>query len=151
MKQLVNISVALLLLGFLTLGCKKTCIDDFEKLNNKISNKGGGSGSSCIEGTWYSDACGDPRGVIFNFNADGTGNSSNPDCNGICTPFVINFSYSVSGSTCSLDYDAQQPVIYCTGFDPLSPGSPADESFTFECDGSTLTITDSEKTWSLIR
>lgn len=140
MKQLVNISVALLLLGFLTLGCKKTCIDDFEKLNNKISNKGGGSGSSCIEGTWYSDACGDPQGVVWKFNNAGTGSFSNKDCNGICNPIVFNFSYSVSGSTCSISYDAQQPLVYCTGFEPLAPPSPGDESFTFECTGSTLTV-----------
>lgn len=147
MNKLKYRIAGIFLLVVLFSACQKTCMDDFEKLSEKLAeNGGGGSGNSCLEGTWFSDACGDPQGVVWKFNSGGTGSFSNPDCNGICNPIVFNFSYSVSGSTCSISYDAQQPVVLCTGFDPLSPPSPSDESFEFECSGSTLTVNSSNGT-----
>jgi hypothetical protein len=148
MNKLKYSFVGIFLLVVLISGCKKTCMDDFEKLSEKLGENGGGG---CFSGSWYSDACGDPRGVIWNFNADGTGSSSNPDCNGICGPLVFTFTYNVSGSTCYLDFDAQQPVVYCTGYDPLAPNSPPNSSFTFECDGSSLTVNYNGDSWTMIR
>jgi len=150
MNKLKYSFAGIFLLVVLISGCKKTCMDDFEKLSEKLGENGGGGGG-CFSGSWFSDACGDPRGVIWEFNADGTGSSSNPDCNGICGPLVFTFTYTVSGSTCNLDFDAQQPLVYCTGYDPLAPNSPANSSFTFECDGSSLTVNYNGDSWTMIR
>ncbi len=99
-----------------------------------------GSGSSCINGTWYSPACGDSRGVVWKFNSNGTGSFSNKDCNGICNPIVFTFSYSISGGTCNVTYDAVQPYVTCTGYPDTRPQKPNDESFTFSCSSTQLTV-----------
>ena len=102
---------------------------------------GGGGGTECIHGVWYSPACGDPQGVKWTFNSNGKGSFSNKDCNGICGPMVFKFSYTISGNTCNIHYDAQQPVVSCTGYPDTAPNSPNDEPFTFTCSGTTLTVT----------
>jgi hypothetical protein len=102
---------------------------------------GGGSGVDCIVGTWYDDACGNPTGNVWTFNSNGSGSFSQPDCNGICSNLIFNFTYTISGSTCSINYAAQQPLVYCDGFEPSSPPSPNNESFTFECNETSLTVT----------
>lgn len=107
-------------------------------------NGGGGNsggGGACIEGTWYSSACGDSKGVVWKFGSNGKGSFSNKDCNGICNPIVFSFSYSISGKTCSIKYDAKQAVVKCTGYPDTAPPKPKDESFTFTCDANKLTVT----------
>lgn len=128
--------------GKLNLYFSNTSIYPNSIWESTANNGGGGTGGSdCIVGVWYSEACGNPNGVVWTFNSNGTGSFSNPDCNGICTNIVFNFSYTISGSTCTVDYDAQQPLVYCDGYDPASPQSPNTESFSFECSGNTLTVT----------
>jgi hypothetical protein len=109
------------------------------------NNTGTGSGA-CPVGTWYSTACGDSKGVVWTFRSDKTGSFSNKDCNGVCTPIVFTFKYSISGSTCNIMYDAQQPVVHCTGYQDSSPPKPKDDSFTFSCSGSQLTVTSANGT-----
>jgi hypothetical protein len=99
-----------------------------------------GAGSSCLNGTWTNIACGDPNGVIWTFNSNGTGSFSNKDCNGICSPIVFTFSYSVTGNECNVSYDATQPFVQCTGYPDSRPPKPNDESFTFSCSGNQLTV-----------
>lgn len=102
---------------------------------------GGGGGNKCYEGTWYSNACGDSKGVIWTFNSDMTGSFSNKDCNGICTPMVFTFTYEVSGSTITTIYDDIQPIVKCTGYNDSRPPKPKNNGvFTFECNGSELTV-----------
>lgn len=104
------------------------------------SNTSGGSGG-CPEGTWYSPACGDPHGVIWKFGSDKKGSFSNKDCQGICTPMVFTFTYSMSGTACSITYDAVQPYVKCTGYPDTKPPKPTDADITLSCSGSGLTVT----------
>lgn len=101
---------------------------------------GGGSGDKCYEGTWYSPACGDSKGVIWTLKSDKTGSFSNKDCNGICTPMVFSFTYTVSGNTISVVYDALQPIVKCTGYADSRPPTPKPGSFTYTCDGDKLIV-----------
>lgn len=117
-------------------------------------NNGGGSGGSCIEGTWYSPACGDAHGVVWIFNADGSGSFSNKDCNGICTPFKLKFTYEITGNSCQVIYlpKEQQEEISCTGYAPKRPDVPVKtEPFTFSCTGSELTVTSGNGTNTFTR
>lgn len=105
------------------------------------SGGGGNNGGNCYEGTWYSTACGDSKGVIWKFNSDKTGSFSNKDCNGICTPMVFTFTYSVSGNTITCKYDDIQPIVKCTGYQDSRPPKPSkDGVFTFECQGNKLLV-----------
>lgn len=106
---------------------------------NGGGGNGGGSGH-CIESTWYSAACGDPKGVVWKFNG-GRGSFANKDCNGICTPMTFKFSYTITGNTCNLTYDAVQDYVQCTGYPDTRPPKPKDGSFTFTCSGDKLTVT----------
>ncbi|MEQ1732869.1 MAG: hypothetical protein ABL940_04305 [Bacteroidia bacterium] len=107
------------------------------------SGSGSSSGSSgaCPEGTWKGESCpGVPGSAVLTLNSNKKGSFSNDDCKGICSPAVFTFTYSVSGSTINFMYDAQQPVINCTGYAPASPPAPKNGSATFTCSGNTLTI-----------
>ncbi len=108
--------------------------------NGGGGNGGGGTGGECYQGTWYSNACGDPKGVIWTLNKDMTGSFSNKDCNGICTPIVFTFKYTVSGNTINVSYDATQPIVKCDGYEDSRPPKPKDGSFTFTCSGDKLTV-----------
>lgn len=119
-------------------------MEAFWRVYEGSGNGGGGNsggGGACIEGTWYSSACGDSKGVVWKFGSNGKGSFSNKDCNGICNPIVFSFSYSISGKTCSISYDAKQPVVKCNGYPDTAPPKPKDESFTFTCDANKLTVT----------
>lgn len=106
------------------------------------SGSGSGSGSgACPQGTWYSPACGDPHGVVWKFGADKKGSFSNKDCNGICGPMIFAFSYTMSGTTCSITYDALQPYVKCTGYPDTRPPKPSDASITLSCSSAGLTVT----------
>lgn len=102
---------------------------------------GGGGVGSCPQGTWYSPACGDSRGVVWKFGSDKKGSFSNKDCNGICTPMVFTFSYSMSGSTCNITYDAVQPIVSCDGYADSRPPAPGSASITLSCSNNELTVT----------
>ena len=132
------------------LGYNHQCGDHFTSSNScdattpgKNGHWGSSSGqsNSCLEGVWYSPACGNSQGVIWTFNADKTGSTSNQDCNGICSPMVFTFTWDVTGSTCSITYDAVQPYVNCTGYPPTRPNKPTDDSFTFTCSGTSLSVT----------
>ncbi|MDQ3190172.1 MAG: hypothetical protein M3Q58_01110 [Bacteroidota bacterium] len=101
----------------------------------------GGTGSTCPQGTWYSSACGDSKGVIWKFGSDKKGSFSNKDCNGICSPMVFTFSYEMSGTTCSISYDAVQPIVTCDGYQDSRPPTPNSTSITLSCSNDELTVT----------
>ncbi|MBC7411172.1 MAG: hypothetical protein H7331_01795 [Bacteroidia bacterium] len=104
------------------------------------SSSSSGSGA-CPEGTWKGTSCPNvPGSAILTLSSNKRGSFSNKDCKGICDPMVFTFNYSVSGSTIKFMYDAQQPIVKCTGYADSRPPKPADGSATFTCSGSSLTI-----------
>ena len=127
-----------------TLGFTWDKVDNPDGTNNGSGTGGGGSTSgNGIEGDWYLDACGDPKGVRWHFDGK-NGYFSNKDCNSICTPFKLKFTYTISGDKCTVTYlpQAQQDYISCTGYDDKRPApTTTTESFTFTIDGSTMKVT----------
>ncbi|MDO9153856.1 MAG: hypothetical protein Q7U47_09160, partial [Paludibacter sp.] len=103
--------------------------------------KTNGTSGDCPVGTWYSSACGDSKGVTWIFGSDKRGSFSNKDCNGICTPMVFTFTYTISGNTCNFIYDTVQPFVTCYGYPDTRPAKPANGSITFSCNGNQLTVT----------
>lgn len=110
-------------------------------VNGSYADTGPNPSGQCPEGTWYSPACGDPKGVIWKFGSDNKGSFSNKDCNGICSPMVFTFSYKMSGTTCSITYDALQPIVTCTGYQDSRPPTPKPASITLSCSNDKLTVT----------
>ena len=62
------------------------------------------------------------------------------DCNGVCSPMVFNFTYSLSGSKLTLDYDKTQPIVKCKGYADSRPNQPAKTTVSFTCNTSKLII-----------
>jgi hypothetical protein len=101
----------------------------------------GGEGATCLEGTWAEDPA-DCAGMPITLSFQGgTGRFTNPDCNGICTPIVFPYSYTVSGDTVTLNY-ATPPPVTCDG-ESYPIDQPANDTFSFTCEGNTLTTTTS--------
>jgi len=93
-----------------------------------------------IIGTWITPSCGFSDAATWYFGSDGRGSLTTKDCNGICNPTVLNFSYTVSGNTLNSVYDATQPIVHCEGYDDSRPGSPGTTSQSFDLSGNTLTV-----------
>lgn len=108
--------------------------------------------TSQIQGMWYATACnGDTQAIKWYFGTDGRGYLSTKDCNGICGPIVLNFSYTVSGSSLTCVYDAVQPVVHCTGYNDNTPSSPGTQTFPFDLNGNTLTVSSGGTTTVFVR
>lgn len=94
----------------------------------------------CITGVWYKKVCGGQKTQYWVFDADGTGYSTNPDCNNICEPLKFNYRWSVSGDECTVDYTSSDPV-YCDGYGTNTPDTPNTDTFTFTCNDDELYVT----------
>jgi hypothetical protein len=112
-------------------------------LRNSISGSGSGSNGPGVIGTWYSPACGDSKGVIWKFDTDGRGSFSNKDCNGICSPRVFTFKYTLSGTSMAITYDALQPYIKCSGYSDSRPPAPKNTTISVVVSGNKLTVENS--------
>ena len=89
--------------------------------------------STEITGVWYAPGCGSSKGHTLTLTGSATsgiGNLASIDCNGICNPIILKFNYTISGSTMVWNFFTTQPLVYCTGYDPLSPKTPASSSHT---------------------
>ena len=105
------------------------------------SNPSGGSDdSNGIVGYWISPSCGFSDANSFRFNSNGRGVQASKDCSGICGSIVLNFSYTVSGNNLICVFDASQPLVYCSGYNPQSPNSPGTLTIPFNLNGNTCTI-----------
>ena len=138
-KILLSIPLFILFTVFIA-GCDKDPLDEETVAAAENGTLDLGTGS-CPVGVWYSPACGNPKGVIWTFASNKKGSFSNKDCNGICTPMVFKFTYSMSGNTCSLTYDAVQDFVYCDGYPATRPPTPKNASITLECVSGGLKVT----------
>ena len=94
--------------------------------------------SSDIVGTWTAPICG--LSCVWYLGSNGRGYLSTQDCNGICDPMILNFSYSVSGNVITSVYDATQPIVHCSGYQDSRPNSPGTQSQPFDLNGNTLSV-----------
>jgi hypothetical protein len=105
----------------------------------------GGGGKGCLSGTWTTPACGPSSAQLqrLTFDNDTMGKYANPDCATpvICSDLMFPFGYTVVGSSVTLHYsDPPQPT--CKGIDnPPKLGKPANDTFTFTCEGGSLVTT----------
>jgi hypothetical protein len=142
-----NYLFGLLLFSFLLSGCSTSDMDeDYEILREKLTGSNGNGGAECPVGTWTKAAsCSSnptPPPFYWVFRADGTGYTENPDCNGICTPMVYHFSYTISGNSINYTFTSTDDV-YCNSVNQGAPAVPSgNHSITFSCssDGNQLTI-----------
>jgi hypothetical protein len=93
-----------------------------------------------IVGTWITPSCGFADAATWYFGSDGKGSLTTRDCNGICNPTVLKFSYTVSGNTLNSVYDANQDPVYCEGYGESPIGSPGTTSQNFDLNGNSLTV-----------
>lgn len=140
MKNIIKSISLIILTTLLFVGCDKDPLDADTVAAAEAGTLDVGSGS-CPVGVWYSPACGDPKGVIWTFASNKKGSFSNKDCNGICGPMVFKFTYSMSGKSCSITYDAVQDYVYCTGYSPARPPKPSNATITLECVSGGLKVT----------
>lgn len=81
-----------------------------------------------LTGVWYAPGCGNSKATVLTLTGSatsGTGSLSSMDCQGICDPIILTFSYKISGSTMAWSYDATQAPVRCTGYASQSPKVPA--------------------------
>jgi len=86
-----------------------------------------------LVGYWYAPGCGSSKGhTLYLFGSADAGNGSltSIDCNGICSPIVLKFNYTMSGSTMVWNFISPQPVVRCSGYDDSTPKTPASSSHT---------------------
>lgn len=98
--------------------------------------------SNSLVGTWITPGCDGTMtdATTWYLGSDGRGYSSTKDCNGICSPLVYNFSYSISGNTIYYQYDDVQPVMHCVGYSDSRPQSPGNVSQSFYLEGNSVTV-----------
>jgi hypothetical protein len=97
---------------------------------------------SCLTGIWETSVCKGAQHQTLSFDNDGKGSFTNPDCNNICSDLIFPYTYSVTGSSVTLNYTQPEPVS-CSGYSTQTPPKPKDDVFEFICSGNQLTTTTS--------
>lgn len=127
--------------------CSKSGDEDFLILEEELLGGGSGGGSTnCtgvdIVGEWSATSpCGANEDQKINFycpDANGIkkGSINSPDCNNVCNPGLWwDFTYTVSGGVCYLDYVDNNPYTSCGTAVPAA----TDASFSYTVSGNTLT------------
>jgi hypothetical protein len=133
--------------------CVSVADKELEELSDKLKHRheegrsGPGSGP-CYVGKWGVATCNGQKTEILQFNSDGSGYLSLPDCNSICQDLRFPFNYTLSGNAITLNYTTPPPVT-CVGYGSQRPDKPRNDVLTFTCSGAKLTTTSSgSKTYS---
>ena len=88
--------------------------------------------------------------ATLSFTSSGSGQFTNPECNGLCTDITFGYTYTVSGSSVTLHYVSSKPVS-CSG-NTSTPAKPTtDDTFAFTCSGNSLTTMTSRGSASYTR
>jgi hypothetical protein len=111
-------TMLLLILGFVFSSCDPESL--FGSDDESSSDSGETTTSSSTAGLWYASGCNDSKAHILSLN-NGIGYLSTKDCNGICSPIKLEFSYTISGNSVVFNYYATQPFVKCTGYEPSRP------------------------------
>ena len=122
---------------FILIGCTYSELDyEMSNFDKKLSSKrSGSSGGACPVGRWSTPTCNGNGKLIYVFRADGTGYSSNPECSGLCTPLIFNFTYRISGNSIIYSFTTAEDVT-CGGqvHKPTPPSGQTSYSITFKCE-----------------
>lgn len=128
-------SILLLFAGSLS-GCfGNDNMSDLDALAKNAKESSNSSGQ-CPVGKWGSPTCssGSGKQLIFFFGKDGTGYTSNPDCNSICTDLLFRFTYTVSGSTISYTFTSADDVRCSSSTSrPNLPSPRGPYNITYTC------------------
>lgn len=135
--------VNIILAAFILLGCNSDMKDEFENFPEKLAkNDFGSSGGGCPVGRWSTSTCNGKAKLIYYFDSDGNGYSSNPECTGMCSPIIFRFRYTINGSSINYSFTSADNVN-CGG-QSSKPNVPSGSySITYKCeDGGNRLVTE---------